>query len=99
LPRDSNDRNWPGRFDARLGDRLIVERSRTPFFESARVLLGEGLAAPGDMLEMRHDGSEHVALRAAVGVAAKLTVSEVSGPPRLVSWKPMPSRDRGIPMR
>jgi hypothetical protein len=33
-----------GGFDARLGDRLIVERSRTPFCDSARVLLAENLA-------------------------------------------------------
>jgi hypothetical protein len=82
----------PGKFDAWLGERLIVEASR--ICDGARALLAQGLAAPGDLLIMRHVGSEHDALRAAVGVAAELTVDETSGngTPRFVRWKPMPRR-------
>jgi hypothetical protein len=79
----------PGRFDAKLvggGDVFLVESTRTPFLDSARALLAGGLAAPSDVLIMRHDGSEHDALRAAVGVAAKLTVNEDG--PRFVRHAP-----------
>jgi hypothetical protein len=93
----------PGKFDVRHGDRLIVDASRTPFCDGARVLLAEGIAVPGDMLIMRHAGSDHDALKASVGVAAKLTVNESSGngTPRFVPWRPMPSRPSaaGPPMR
>jgi hypothetical protein len=93
----------PGKFDARLGDRSIVEASRTPFCDGARALLAQGLAAPGDLLVMRHTGSQHDALRAMVGVAARLTVDETSGngTPRFVRWKPMPriTSEGASPMR
>jgi len=82
----------PGKFAAFLGERQIVAASRTPFCDGARALLAEGTAAPGDLLVMRHAGGEHDALKAAVGVAAKLTVSEETntGRPRFVSWTPHP---------
>ena len=91
----------PGKFDARLGERLIVEASRIPFCDGARVLLAKGLAAPGDLLIMRHAGSDHDALRAAVGVAAKLTVNETVGTPRFVRWRQMPEKLHTVnaPMR
>jgi hypothetical protein len=95
----------PGKFEARLGERLIVEASRTPFCDGARVLLAQGLAAPGDLLIMRHAGSGCDALTAAVGVAAGLTVKEetADGKPRFVSWQPHPRgqpNDQGVaPMR
>jgi hypothetical protein len=82
----------PGRFDARLAgsDQYLVEGSRTPFCDAARALLAAGLADPGDTLAMRHAGSEHDALRARVGVAAKLTVDETAGngTPRFVRHRP-----------
>jgi hypothetical protein len=79
----------PGKFGARLGDRLIVEASRTPFCDGARVLLAEGLAAPNDLLVMRHAGGSCDAVKAAVGVAAGLTVDEESTP-RFRKWQPHP---------
>ena len=82
----------PGKFAAFLGERQIVAASRTPFCDGARALLAEGAAAPSDLLIMRHTGSEHDALKAAVGVAAKLTVTESNGPPEFRPWKPMPQR-------
>jgi hypothetical protein len=83
----------PGRFDVRLADssQFFVESSRVPFCDAARALLAGGLAAPGDLLAMRHAGSTHDALKAAVGVAARLTVDETSTP-RFAGWKPMPPR-------
>lgn len=94
--RGDSDVNWSGRFDARLGERLLLERSRTPFCDGARVLLREGLAQPGDLLIMRHAGSGHDALRAGVSVAAGLSVAEetADGKPRFVKWRAHP-RSRG----
>jgi hypothetical protein len=62
-----------GHFAARIdhGERL-VRASATPFRDSARVLLERGLAAPNDVITMRHAGSRHEVLKAAVGKAAKL---------------------------
>ena len=76
-----------GKFEARLEDgRMLVRASRTPFFDSARRLLDEGVD-PGTILIMRHKGSTVDALRATVGAAAKLTVAErdASGP-RIEKW-------------
>lgn len=89
-PRSRADRNWPGRFDVRLGGRLMAFRTRTPFCDGARALLAEGLAKPGDQLIMRYAGSDADALRGTVGVVASLTVSEAGGPPRFVRWQPRP---------
>jgi len=63
------------RFDGFIGDREVVTRSRTPLCAAARVLIGEGVS-PELWIEMRHDGSSVVALRATVGTAAKLTVKD-----------------------
>jgi hypothetical protein len=53
------------------------------------VLLEEGLA-PDTLLQLRHAGSETLALRSTVGVAAGLQVREETndGKPRFVKWKP-----------
>lgn len=77
--RGDSDLNWSGRFDARFGERLLLERSRTPFWDSARLLLREGLARPDDRLVMRHVGSPHDALRVRVSVSAGLSVAEETG--------------------
>lgn len=79
-----------GRFVARLGGRVLLPATRQPLLDCARVLLGEG-ASPTDRIEMRHDGSPHVALRSTIAAAAKLTVEE--GPDRgpvLVLWRDRP---------
>jgi hypothetical protein len=84
----------PGKFEARLGERLIVEASRIPFCDGARILLTEGLAAPNDLLIMRHAGSSCDAIKAAVGVAAALTVDETSTP-RFHKWVDPKTRGYG----
>jgi hypothetical protein len=88
-----------------IGERQIVAASRTPFCDGARALLSEGLAVPSDALIMRHAGSAHDALKASVGVAAKLTVEDESrdGKPRFRPWRPhpkaSPSMAGAAPMR
>jgi hypothetical protein len=67
-------RSTPGLFDAHVCDRLICS-SRQPLLDAARVLLAEGIAAD-TLIEMRHAGADHVALRAKVMAAAKLRVLE-----------------------
>jgi hypothetical protein len=98
-PLRPDDHNWPGRFDAHYGDRLLVERSRTPFCDGARALLDKGLADPGDRLVMRYAGSESDALISTVGTAAKLTVSDANGPPQFRPWKPFQTMAGSPPVR
>jgi hypothetical protein len=94
-----NGKLLPGKFDAFINERRIVVASRTPFCDGARVLLAEGLAMPSDVLIMRHAGSQVDALKAAVGVAAKLTVKEetADGKPRFGSWRPHPKAAPNVP--
>jgi hypothetical protein len=73
------------RFTAHWGD-ILLATSRTPFFDSARRLVELG-ADPGDLLTMRHRGSDTPSLRARVGVAAKLTVNDSPWGPFFVAWR------------
>jgi hypothetical protein len=75
-------------FDARLGDQLLCT-STIPFLDAARALLAEG-ADPDATLVMLHAGIE--SLRGRIGYAARFTVSESAGSPRLVRWAPHPGR-------
>ena len=83
--RKLNGEPLPGKFEAFYGEHRIVAASRTPFCDGARALLADGTAQPSDVLIMRHAGSQHDALKAAVGIAAMLTVDE-SETPRLHKW-------------
>ncbi len=74
-----------GRFEARLGERVILGSSRQPLLDAARVLLAEG-ADPGARIQMRHAGAIHVALSSTVGKAAKLEVKEDTDGPRFVPF-------------
>lgn len=67
----------PSAFDANFNGKLICT-SETPLLDSARELLKRGLAHPEDWIVMRHVGSDHDALRAKVGMAAKLMKAERS---------------------
>jgi hypothetical protein len=76
------------RFDAFLGDRLLVAASRIPFFDACRALLELG-ADPGQLAIMRHAGSAADSLRGRIGVAGKLTVAERDrGEIHFERWKP-----------
>jgi len=69
-PSDAADR-----FDAMVDGEIVVRSSRTPFCDTARVLLDRGVDS-NSWLILRHAGSQTNSLRAKVGVAAKLTVKE-----------------------
>jgi hypothetical protein len=74
------------KFEARLGDRLLCV-SITPLLDSARILLAEGVD-PATPIAMRHEGADHDALTATVGVAAMLTAAERDQDrPRFEPWK------------
>jgi hypothetical protein len=85
-----------GRFRSKVDGRVIVELSRQPFVDSARVLVGEG-CDPAVMPVMRHRGSPSGALVAEVGVAAKLMIREDRGAPEFVPYHQMPRKDAGPP--
>jgi hypothetical protein len=87
-------------FDARLGGNgRLLAHSRTPFFDAARALLGDG-ADPAAWLTMMHAGRDDACLRARLGIAAKLTVEESAHGPVARSWRPAsPSAVVASPMR
>jgi hypothetical protein len=97
-----------GRFAAWLGARQVVRSSRVPFCDAARVLIAER-RDPEAIVVMRRRGSDIDALRARLGVAARLTVEERENrPPRFVPWKPLhvtdgsartPEDDEAAPLR
>jgi hypothetical protein len=80
-----------GHFQAKLQhtDEVLVQNSRQPFLDGARVLVLRGYD-PGALLVMKHLGSDTVALRAPLGKAAKLTVEEGPHGPRLVGFRTDP---------
>jgi hypothetical protein len=81
-------RTAPGRFQARLGStgELLVESSRQPFADAARVLVEKGYD-PAAVLEMKHEGSDIVALRGPLLKAARLSVEEGANGPRFVPFR------------
>jgi hypothetical protein len=83
-------------FDSTIDGRSIVHRSTTPFCDSARALLAEGVT-PSTPISMAAAGADHDALRSTVGAAAKLTTTDATkdGKPRFVKWQP--NRFRGVP--
>ena len=84
----------PGRFSATdCHDRKFCV-SREPLLAAARILLAEGWP-PDALIVMRHAGADHDALRARLGVAARLTVGEArNGCPTFRSWKAPPGMGR-----
>jgi hypothetical protein len=77
-----------GRFEARVGDRIILKSSRQPLLDAARVLLAEGIP-PDTRITMRHAGANHDALSSTVGKAAGWMVLETPAVgPRFARWKP-----------
>jgi hypothetical protein len=74
------------RYAAVLDGRTLCT-SRQPFYEAARVLLGEG-TDPETVLEATH---HFVAMRSTVGEAARWTVSDGERYLRKVPWQEHPS--------
>jgi hypothetical protein len=90
---DDLGKHRPGFFEARVeGDARIVCTSRTPFLDSARQLISEGID-PKNNINMRHVGSPIESFRDPIpmSTAAKLTVKGS----KFVLWKPSPGRTRG----
>jgi hypothetical protein len=80
-----------GYFQARLqqSNEVLVKNSRQPFLDGARVLVAKGYD-PNTSLVMKHMGSDIVALRAPLGMAAKLSVEEGPHGPRFVGFRTDP---------
>jgi hypothetical protein len=74
-----------GHFRAQLAvtDEVLVASSRQPFVDSARALVAKGFDPKGTLI-MRHSGSDVVALKARLSVAARLSVEEGPHGPRFV---------------
>jgi hypothetical protein len=70
----------PSTYTASVGDWLVCRATNMPFLDAARALISEG-QHPESILVMRHEGSDADALRAPLGIAARLSVEEnVHGP-------------------
>jgi hypothetical protein len=76
------------RFAVYTGERRLLI-SRSPFLDSARLLLAEGFE-PATWLVMRHHGSSIDALRTTVAAAAKRTVKDTGFGPKFGVWAPFP---------
>jgi hypothetical protein len=84
-----------GKFEARLGERVLVKNSRTPLLDSARILLAED-AGPNEIIAMRRPGDIADAMQAPIGKAAKLTVKEDDAP-RFAKWNDLSLVQWGAP--
>jgi hypothetical protein len=87
-----------GHYDAEVDGELVVKSSLTPFCDAARVLVERGVDT-NSWIVMRRQGD---ALRAKVGIAAKLTVREDRDGPRFVKhvpWKAPEPREGSPPVR
>lgn len=66
---------------------LIVERTTQPLLDGARALAERGMSGP---LEMWDRVSSFPRMRSTIEAAARLSVEEGEGAPRLRKWKPFP---------
>jgi hypothetical protein len=74
-------------FDAMVDGQVIVERSTTPFCDAARRLVDLGHDGNATLV-MKHAGSDVVALKGRLSIAAGLSVTEKDGPPKFRRWEP-----------
>jgi len=87
-----------GRFRAEFHGRVIVASSRTPFVDAARVLIARG-HDPNIVLAMQHVGDDAFALRAVLGIAARLAVLENDRhAPKFIRWEAYPRWGTGQPV-
>jgi hypothetical protein len=68
---DRRGERLAGRFNARLGQVVLIRDTSTPFYCGASELLTRGLAKPDDVVVMKFAGARDVVLQASVGAAAK----------------------------
>jgi hypothetical protein len=94
-PRNPGSLHRRARFIASLAaSGRVLGSFSSPLCGVARVLLSEHVS-PDTVLQMRHTGSDAIALRSTVGAAAGLTVSEEAstGAPQFVKWKDWANRE------
>ena len=85
------------RLSAALDGAVLVASTATPFLDAARKLRSLGYPADA-VLTMRHAGSDVIAVRAKVGVAAKLEVGENGqGSPRFKRYRTASERGCASP--
>jgi hypothetical protein len=86
-PRDPSHPPRRVRFITEAVTGRVLGTFSAPLCSSARVLLAEGIP-PETVLQMRHAGSDVIALRAKLSVAARLKVNEEgsTGTPRFAEW-------------
>lgn len=81
------------RFYALLDGFQIVKASTSPISDAARVLHRRGYS--NDLpATARPDRASYDAMYGLLGVWRKIRVREDRGPPRLVTWEPLPHRAR-----
>jgi hypothetical protein len=88
----------PGLFGAELSGTVIVEASRSPICDAARVLHALGFR-DDSILVARHHGSDIVSMRGPLGAWRKLTVREDRNGPRFVRWEAFSLRRVSPPVR
>jgi hypothetical protein len=88
----------PGLFSAELSGTIIVEASRSPICDAARVLHALGYG-DDSILVARHHGSDVVSMRGPLRAWRLLTVREDRAGPRFVRWEPFSLRRVSPPVR
>jgi hypothetical protein len=88
----------PGLFGAEFGGTIIVEASRSPICDAARVLHALGQHDDA-ILVARHHGSDIQSMRGPLWVWRGLTVREDRAGPRFVRWEPFSLRRVSSPAR
>jgi hypothetical protein len=77
----------PGRYEVRLGDEVLVQSSRDPEHDAARVLLARGIS--GRMTTLKVDGTPRMHFD--IARAAGLEAVEGANGPRIRPWRGAPS--------
>ena len=77
----------PGIFDAVDDTGRTVVRSRQPLYDGARTLLA-AVTVPDTILQTRHQGSPHIAMRGVLAELAKWTVTEGDRGLQRRPWQP-----------
>jgi hypothetical protein len=79
------------RFDASFNGTQLVQASKNPISDAARVLHRRGYS-DHLLLVAQHEGAAHYAMRGPLGFWRKVRIREDRGLPRYVAWEPRPRR-------
>jgi hypothetical protein len=88
----------PGLFSVDFCGTVVVQSSRSPICDAARVLHALGYS-DDSLLVARHHGSDVVSMRGPLWAWRGLTVREDRAGPRLVRWEPFSLRRVRPPVR